>query len=154
MASDRFSLVVDDFGVKYEGKEHADHLMSVLKEHYTVTEDWEGSKYIGITLDWDYEGRKVHLSLPGYNTKALKRFHHEPPAKRQDSPYPHPPQNTGPSNNTPKAPTIHHHLTKPIKLLSNKSREHSYSADEQLTAHYSLHSPPLTQNKVLQLRTQ
>ena len=95
MASDRFSLVVDDFGVKYEGKEHADHLMSVLKEHYTVTEDWEGSKYIGITLDWDYEGRKVPLSLPGYNAKALKRFHHEPPAKRQDSPYPHTPPKYG-----------------------------------------------------------
>ncbi len=25
-----FILVVDDFGVKYVGKEHADHLMSVL----------------------------------------------------------------------------------------------------------------------------
>jgi len=90
-----FSLVVDDFGVKYEGKEHAEHLMSVLKEHYTVTEDWEGSKYIGITLDWDYEGQKVHLSLPGYNAKALKRFHHEPPTKRQDSPYPHTPPKYG-----------------------------------------------------------
>ena len=69
--------------------------MSVLKEHYTVTEDLEGSKYIGITLDWDYEGRKVHLSLPGYNAKALKRFHHEPPTKRQDSPYPHTPPKYG-----------------------------------------------------------
>ena len=95
MAPNRFSLVVDDFGVKYEGKEHADHLMAVLKEHYTVTEDWGGTKYIGITLDWDYEGRKVHLSLPGYNTKALKRFNHEPPSKRQDSPYPHTPPKYG-----------------------------------------------------------
>ena len=29
-----FSLVVDDFGVKYVGKEHADHLVSVIKEKY------------------------------------------------------------------------------------------------------------------------
>ena len=34
-----FTLVVDDFGVKYVGKEHAEHLMSVLNEHYTITED-------------------------------------------------------------------------------------------------------------------
>ncbi len=31
-----FTLVVDDFGVKYVGKEHANHLMSVLKEFYDV----------------------------------------------------------------------------------------------------------------------
>ena len=28
-----FSLCVDDFGVKYVGKQHADHLMTILKEH-------------------------------------------------------------------------------------------------------------------------
>jgi len=35
-----FSLVVDDFGVKYVGKEHADHLISCLKKKtYKLTED-------------------------------------------------------------------------------------------------------------------
>ena len=28
-----FTLVVDDFGVKYIGRQHAEHLMSVLKQH-------------------------------------------------------------------------------------------------------------------------
>jgi hypothetical protein len=46
-----FTLVVDDFGVKYVGKELAMHLISILKEHYKISEDWLGSKYIGITLD-------------------------------------------------------------------------------------------------------
>ena len=32
-----FTLVVDDFGVKYVGIEHAQHLESVLKQHYAVT---------------------------------------------------------------------------------------------------------------------
>ena len=27
--------------------------------------------------------------MPGYVTKALKRFEHEPPKKQQDQPYPH-----------------------------------------------------------------
>ena len=35
----QFTLVVDDFGVKYRGKEHADHLKCVLEEHYKVTAD-------------------------------------------------------------------------------------------------------------------
>ena len=41
----RFTLIVDDFGVKYVGKKHADHPINVLKKHYTVVEDWEGEKY-------------------------------------------------------------------------------------------------------------
>ena len=47
----QFTLVVDDFGVKYERSKDARHLMNVLKQHYDVTEDWTGARYIGITLD-------------------------------------------------------------------------------------------------------
>ncbi len=39
-----FSLVVDNFGVKYVQKEHADHLVSVIHEHYEITMDWEGKQ--------------------------------------------------------------------------------------------------------------
>jgi hypothetical protein len=45
-----FCLVVDDFGVKYVGREHADHLLVCLHELYTVTTDWSGTKYCGLTL--------------------------------------------------------------------------------------------------------
>jgi hypothetical protein len=34
-----FTLVVDDFGIKYVGKEHADHLYCVLTEHYEASTD-------------------------------------------------------------------------------------------------------------------
>jgi len=46
---------VDDFGVMYEGIEHAQHLKETLELDYTVTSDWEGKRYIGITIDWDYK---------------------------------------------------------------------------------------------------
>ena len=46
-----FTLVVDDFGVKYVGEEHANHLKATLEEHYKLTCDWTGRRYIGITLD-------------------------------------------------------------------------------------------------------
>ena len=34
-----FSLVVDNFGVKYVGKEHAEHLVRALRKHYPLSED-------------------------------------------------------------------------------------------------------------------
>lgn len=49
-----FCLVVDDFGVKYVGDEHFEHLRQVLKKNiYHNTTDYTGSKYIGLTIDWD-----------------------------------------------------------------------------------------------------
>jgi hypothetical protein len=82
-----FTLVVDDFGVKYVGKEHALHLQRVLEEHYKVSTDWTGNRYIGITMDWDYDHRKVHLSMPGYKDKALRQFQHQKPSEPQHSPF-------------------------------------------------------------------
>ena len=37
-----FTLVADDFGVKYSGKEHALHLKSALEDKYRVTIYLEG----------------------------------------------------------------------------------------------------------------
>jgi hypothetical protein len=90
-----FTLVVDDFGVKYIRKADAEHLLKVLKENYQTTEDWSGSKYIGLTIDWDYENRKVHLSMPGYVEKSLERFNHDTPSKPQHLPFPHTPPQYG-----------------------------------------------------------
>ena len=48
-----FTLVADDFGVKYVNKDDADHLISSIKASHTLTEDWSGNLYCGIALDWD-----------------------------------------------------------------------------------------------------
>ena len=83
-----FSLVVDDFGVAYVGKEHASHLIHTLQEaNYKITTDWEGTTFCGITLKWDYTNRTVDLSMPGYIEKALQRFCHPTPTKPEDSPH-------------------------------------------------------------------
>jgi len=39
-----FSLVVDDFGVKYINKEDVEHLIGVLKQDYEIDTDWEGTR--------------------------------------------------------------------------------------------------------------
>ncbi len=82
-----FTLVVDDFGVKYINKDDVHHLLNVLKKDYICDTDWEGTRYLGLTLDWDYNNGKVHLSMPGYIAKALARFGHENPTKPQHQPH-------------------------------------------------------------------
>ena len=94
-----FALCVDDFGIKYVGKEHADHLIQTLKGHYEISVDWNGRHYIGLTLQWDYRNRLVHLSMPGYCEKAGQRFQHPKPNKPQHQPYPSTPRTYG---NTPQ----------------------------------------------------
>jgi hypothetical protein len=76
-----FSLVVDDFGVKYEGIANAHHLIDALEQHYTVLKYWTGDLYCGITLHLDYLHRHVNLSMPGYITAMLHKYQH-PPSKR------------------------------------------------------------------------
>ena len=90
-----FTLVVDDFGVKYTRKEDAEDLLAILRSEYEVSDDWEGKRYIGLTLDWDYAKRKVHLSMPGFVGEACKEFKHPRPKRKQDSPYPWSPPKYG-----------------------------------------------------------
>ena len=75
-------------GTMYVREEHAKHLDTILWEHYEIEEDWSGSKYIGLSLDWDYDKRQVHLLMPAYLSKALQKIKHEPPRRTQNSPYP------------------------------------------------------------------
>ena len=49
-----FALIVDDFGIEYVEKVHAEHLLTALRKNYTVTTDWTGSKFAGIDITWDY----------------------------------------------------------------------------------------------------
>jgi hypothetical protein len=60
----QFTLVADNFGIKYVGEEHAQHLKNPLEEQYKLTCGWTGKRHIRITLDWDYNKHHVHLSMP------------------------------------------------------------------------------------------
>ncbi len=62
-------LVVDDFGIKYVGKGHADHLINCLKEKYKFTKDWAGDLFCSISLKWDYGVQTLDISMPGYIKK-------------------------------------------------------------------------------------
>jgi hypothetical protein len=64
-----FVLIVDDFGVQYTDRQHAQHLITALQANYEVAEDWTGSKFAGIDLKWDYLKRTCRLTMDGYITE-------------------------------------------------------------------------------------
>jgi hypothetical protein len=82
-----FSLVVDDFGIKYINQADVDHLLDTLRQRYECKVDPTGARYCGLHLDWDYHARTCDLSIPGYVERALKRFTHPTPVRREDAPH-------------------------------------------------------------------
>jgi hypothetical protein len=82
-----FSLVVDDLGVKYVGREHAEHLLTCIKNNYDISSDWKGTAYCGLTLEWDYNNKTVDLSMPGYIKAALYKYQHAAPTLPEHAPH-------------------------------------------------------------------
>jgi hypothetical protein len=82
-----FSLVVDDFGVKYVGREHAEHLMECIKKNYYISSNWKGSAYCGLTLEMDYKNRTVDLSMPGCINAALHKYQHASQTRPEHAPH-------------------------------------------------------------------
>jgi hypothetical protein len=72
-----FCLTVDDFGIKYVGQEHADHLFKALRKLYTITVDWTGTKYCGLTLAWELQSahmRCLHAWLHSQATPTIPAY--------------------------------------------------------------------------------
>ena len=85
-----FTLVVDDFGIKHMSIQDVLHLKQALESKYTVTVDYSGSLYIGVSLNWKYAKREVTCSMPGYIPKLLDKLKHLQPSLPQYSPNPAP----------------------------------------------------------------
>ncbi len=71
-----FTLVVDNFGVKYVNKKDVDNLIASIKTTYSLTKDWTGNLYCGIVLEWDYKNGHVDISMPSYITKKRQEYGH------------------------------------------------------------------------------
>ena len=81
------SLVVDDFGIKYERQEDITHLLDALKTIYKISENWDGKLYCGLKLELYYYKRGVLVSMPNYVTKELHKFQHPTPKRAQYAPH-------------------------------------------------------------------
>jgi hypothetical protein len=96
-----FTLVVDDFGFKYVGKEHADHLVASLKTKYKLVKDWDGDLYCGIKLHWNYTARTLDISMPGYVQRQLLKYKHFISSCPQHCPYSPESKKYGPEAQSP-----------------------------------------------------
>ena len=101
-----------------------DHLRDVLKQHYYITEDWAGTKFAGIDIEWNYAPKHVdptfHLCIREYIKDLLLRFGNKPTSKPQ--------------------------------LSSHKHREIIYGAKTQMT-HKEDTSPPLYEAGIKQIQS-
>ena len=99
-----FTLLVDDFGVKYVNKNDVDHLIDSIKLTYTHTKDWTGNLYCGITLEWDYVHRHVDILMPNYLKKKLQEYGHIISARMHSCPYHPEPKKYGSEAQAPLPP--------------------------------------------------
>jgi hypothetical protein len=77
-------LAVDNFGIKYIGKDTLQHLYNSLwAETYDIIEDRAGDLYCGINLKWNYAKGYVDLAMPKYVMKQLPRYAHPVPLNPQ-----------------------------------------------------------------------
>eukprot|EP00804_Cyclotella_cryptica_P024876 CCRYP_011785-RA/>CCRYP_011785-RA protein AED:0.40 eAED:0.40 QI:0/0/0/1/1/1/2/0/342 len=82
-----FVLIVDDFGIQYSDRRHAEHLLQALQQHYTITTDWTGTKFSGIDIKWDYNKRTCRLTMDTYISALLLKYDHPQPHKPQHAPH-------------------------------------------------------------------
>jgi hypothetical protein len=62
-------------------------LLNALTSAYTISTDRTGKNYCGLTLDWDYTGRTVDISIPNYIHKVLLKYQHPPPNRPTYAPH-------------------------------------------------------------------
>ena len=82
MAPDPMCVSSVWFLLGYVGEEHILHLTSILKHYHKNS--WEGKKFVGINLEWDYakthKDRTHHILTKGYIADLLLRPGHPKPA--------------------------------------------------------------------------
>ena len=83
-----FSILINNFGIKYVRKEHYDHLIAAIEENYEFSTDWSGTLYCGITITLEYVKRIVDISMSNYISSMLHKYQHPPPKRAQHSPHP------------------------------------------------------------------
>ena len=81
------SLVVDNFGVRYVGKENSNYLIQSLQKWYIIFIDWTGFLFCVLNIAWDYAARTCDISTPNYLQTDLHKFQHPAPKRPQHAPH-------------------------------------------------------------------
>ena len=76
-----FTLVVDDFLIKYVNDDDLQHLREAVGKYYKFKVDLEAKQYVGINLKWNYKDGTVRLSMDGYVEQALRELEYADPGR-------------------------------------------------------------------------
>ena len=95
-----FTLVVENFGIKYVGEENAKLLLGVLREFYEIEEDWTGGLYCVITIECYYGEQYIDIAMPNYVPKQLLAYGRPSPKRAQHTPFEPRPINYGAKSDT------------------------------------------------------
>ncbi len=81
-----FTLVVDDFGIKYSSMADIDDLQRIIGFKYKFKIHLTGSKYVGVRLDWNYEDNSYYADMPTTCDAALDLLCPDGPPRDRNSP--------------------------------------------------------------------
>ena len=81
-----FTLVVDDFGIKYTNTADVHCIITIMQEKYTLKVDFNAKQYIGIHPDFNYTKCELICSMKGYVQQSLREFKHIPSACHHKAP--------------------------------------------------------------------
>jgi hypothetical protein len=71
----KFTLIVDDFGVKYKSILDLNHLITAIHSGgWKCKVDLDGAKYVGVSCSWDYVNNTLDTTMPHCVSKGLARF--------------------------------------------------------------------------------
>ena len=143
----KFTLVIDDFDVEYDGEHNAHHLINALKETYDVSTDWTGGLYCGIKLQWNYAQQYLDTSMPGYVPKNLRKFDNKNPLAHNTHQSFLFQVNTEPRHSNRNHPTKHHVWMKNNASKLNELLVHFYTMEDQLIKRCLMHSATFLQRK-------
>jgi hypothetical protein len=82
------AIVVDDIGLKVRSKDDVLHLVNAIEKVWKVKVNWQGNRYVGMDLNWDYnpDNPTLEISCDQIIPDALKRFYPNKILKGADTP--------------------------------------------------------------------
>jgi hypothetical protein len=82
------AIVVDDIGLKVRSNDDVLHLVNAIEKVWKVKINWQGNRYVGMDLKWDYnpEDPTLDISCDQIIPDALKRFYPNKILKGADTP--------------------------------------------------------------------
>jgi hypothetical protein len=79
----QFCLIIDNFGVKYVGMEHFNHLLAVLQRCHQVQTNMAGDMIAGLNVQWDFPSKRVRIDMKSYVNNLLLSLNWPMPKKPQ-----------------------------------------------------------------------